>query len=152
MSDFNAKLLWTRKTTSFQYDTYDRNHDVTFGSGLQIVCSAAPEFKGDATKVNPEEALLGSIMSCHMLTFLAIASKKLFTVDQYEDNGSAILSKNAKGMLFVSEARINPRITFSGEKQPTPEQLRVMHEKSHHNCFIANSILTKIYINDQAFD
>jgi organic hydroperoxide reductase OsmC/OhrA len=152
MSDFSAELSWMRKTTSFDYDSYDRNHDLAYGSGLKIVSSAAPEFKGDGTKVNPEEALLGSIMSCHMLTFLAIASKKHFTVDQYEDSGTAILSKNSKGMLFVSEARLNPRITFSDEKKPSPEQLRVMHEKSHHNCFIANSVLTKIYINGETFD
>ena len=78
--------------------------------------------------------------------------KKHFTVDRYEDSGTAILSKNEKGRLFVSEARIHPRITFSGEKQPTPEQLRVIHEKSHHNCFIANSVLTKIYISGEAFE
>jgi organic hydroperoxide reductase OsmC/OhrA len=152
MSDFNAKLSWTRKTPGFDYESYDRNHELAYGSGLKIVSSAAPEFKGDGSKVNPEEALLGSIMSCHMLTFLAIAAKKRFIVDQYEDSGTAILSKNAKGILFVSEAKINPRINFSGENQPTPEQLRVMHEKSHLNCFIANSVLTKIYINGVAFD
>jgi organic hydroperoxide reductase OsmC/OhrA len=151
MSDFSAELSWTRKTPDFVYDSYDRNHDVTFGSGTKIESSAAPEYKGDGTKVNPEEALLGAIMSCHMLTFLAIASKKLFTVDRYEDSGTAILSKNARGLLFVSEARLAPRITFSGEKQPTPEQLKVMHEKSHHNCFIANTVLTKITVNGESF-
>jgi len=152
MSDFAAKLSWTRKTPDFDYNTYDRNHEIVYGSGWKVEFSAAPDFKGDETKVNPEEALLGAVMSCHMLTFLAIASKKRFTVESYEDSGTAVLEKNSKGMLFVSNTRLNPVIVFSGDKQPSSEELKVLHEKAHQNCFIANSILTKIFINGVSFE
>ena len=95
MSTHEASVLWARTTPDFLYDTYDRSHTVRYASGRTAEGSAAPDYKGDATRLNPEEALVGALSSCHMLTFLAICARKRLVVDRYECAAVGHLEKNA---------------------------------------------------------
>lgn len=146
MSDhnFTAKLRWQRTSADFAYDHYNRGHDVVVGSGVALSSSAAVAFKGDADRINPEEMLLAALSSCHMLTFLAIASKKRFVVDRYDDDATAVMEKNAEGKMAVTRATLRPTTVFSGEKQPTPAELEHMHHQAHEGCFIASSVKTVV--------
>ena len=100
-------------------------------------------FQGSAN-VDPEEAFVASLSSCHMLTFLAIAAKRKFLVDSYVDDAEGVLAENAVGRLAVTRVTLRPRVKFSGDKQPSREQLEKMHHRSHELCFIANSVLTEV--------
>src|SRR6478672_9362123 len=101
MSLHRANVLWSRAADAapFTYDSYSREHVVTFGGGAKLRASSAPEFKGDAALPNPEEALVGALSSCHMLTFLAICAKKGLGVERYDDEAEGHLEKNAEGRL-----------------------------------------------------
>src|SRR5690606_29068944 len=101
MSEHRARVAWRRATADFVYETYDRTHEVRFGSGQHVQGSAAAEYHGDPTKVDPEELFTGALASCHMLTFLAIASKSRLVVDAYEDEAVATLGRDDDGRLAV---------------------------------------------------
>ncbi|MGV3588024.1 MAG: OsmC family protein [Adhaeribacter sp.] len=146
MSEYKVNLLWSGDTTSFTYKTYSRTHTWTFGGGSTIEASAAPEYLGKAELVNPEEAFAASLASCHLLTFLALAAFQKFTVQRYEDEAVAVLGKNEKGKLAVMQVILRPKVTFSGDRQPTAEQLEQLHHKAHNDCFISNSVLTEVVV------
>lgn len=132
-------MRWASQGEPFTYDTYGRDHALTFGSGQSITASAAPEYKGSAGLTNPEELLVSALAGCHMLTFLAIAARKKLAVTAYEDDAVGLLDKNAEGRLAVTTVILRPRITFADGAVVTPESLAKMHELAHANCFIANS-------------
>jgi organic hydroperoxide reductase OsmC/OhrA len=146
MSEHKVALEWKRESTTFTYDTYNRDHLLTFDGGAQIPASAAPAYRGNPALVNPEDALVAALSSCHMLTFLAVAAKRRFVVDQYSDQAVGFLEKNPKGQMAVTRVVLRPRITFSGTTLPTPEELAKLHEQAHHGCFIANSVTTEVTI------
>ena len=142
---FNVEINWKR-SNDFTYDTFSRDHTVKL-SGDQIVNnSAAPAFMGNAGATNPEELLASALSSCHMLTFLVIAAKSGYIVDSYFDQAIATLDKNSEGHLAITNIDLRPIIKFSGEKIPDVAQLKSIHEKAHHNCFIANSINSKVNV------
>lgn len=136
---FRTQLQWSRSTTDFKYETYNRNHKIRFEGGIEIAASSAPEFKGDSTLVNPEEQLVAALSSCHMLTFLAVACKKGFIVETYSDSSVGTMGKNSQGRLAITGVVLSPKITFTG-KSPSAEELAKLHDKSHESCFIANSV------------
>jgi organic hydroperoxide reductase OsmC/OhrA len=146
MSEHKANVQWARNEGEFNHESYNRDHTVTFENGTEIKASAALSFHGNPDCVDPEEALVGALSSCHMLTFLAIAAKKRLTVDSYEDDAVGILDKNADGRMAVTRATLRPRVAWGGDKTPTPEEIEKMHEKAHNACFIANSVLTEVTI------
>lgn len=146
MSTHNATISWTRRGVGFDYDTYNREHEWSFDSGQRLSASAAPAYKGSEECVDPEEAFAASIASCHMLTFLAIASKKRFVVERYTDNAVAYLEKNPEGLLAVTRVELHPKISFGGDKVPTAEEIERMHESAHRNCFIANSVKADVVV------
>ena len=146
MSSHTAKLAWRRRTPGFGYEEYDRRHSWSFDSGIELKASASPEFRGSPDCVDPEEALVAALASCHMLTFLAIASRKRLVVDAYEDEAVGWLEKNAEGKLAVTRVSLRPKIKFAGEP-PAPEELAKLHELSHQQCFLANSVRTAITID-----
>lgn len=143
---FHIDLNWKRTTEDFGYEKFNRNHSIVFSGNQLLKNSAAPEYLGDVDTANPEELLASALSSCHMLTFLAVASKSGYIVDSYADCAEAILDKNEEGRLAITIINLRPVIIFSGEKKPTEEQLKSLHEKAHRNCFIANSIKTKVNI------
>ena len=144
MSSYSIRLDWRRTTPDFDYKTFNRGHLWHLAGGRQTVQgSSAPEYSGDPEMSNPEEALLASLSSCHMLTFLAIAALKKLVVDSYEDEPLAELGKNEKGRTMVSHLTLRPKVTFGGAT-PDPEVVLELHRKAKENCFIGNSLLTPV--------
>lgn len=144
MSQHTAAVRWTRTTADFEYDTYDRNHEIRYGSGGAVPASAAPAFKGDPARMNPEEAFVGALSSCHMLTFLAIAARKRLVVESYEDDATGELDKNAAGKLAMTKVVLRPRVRFASEVDAAT--LEKMHATAHANCFIASSVTTEVVV------
>jgi organic hydroperoxide reductase OsmC/OhrA len=149
--EYRATIRWTRgEDESFSDNRYSRGHVWSFDGGIEVPGSASPSVvplplsREDA--VDPEEAFVAAVSSCHMLTFLSIAAKKRFVIDRYEDKALGVMTKNGNGKLFVSKVTLDPAIEFSGEKLPSPEQIADMHHLAHKECFIANSVLTEIVV------
>ena len=146
MSEHKVKITWENKNEDFSYRAYDRTHLVEFEEGKSFVGSAAPEYMGDNKFINPEEELGAALSSCHMMTFLFIASKKKLVVERYEDDGFAVLEKNEAGKMAVTKMILRPKVTFRDGVVVSKEELMELHEKAHDGCFIANSVLTQIII------
>jgi organic hydroperoxide reductase OsmC/OhrA len=146
MSEHKATVKWARDGVDFGYKNYRRDHIWLFDNGIELPASAAPAYLGDPKRVDPESAFVAAISSCHMLTFLALASNKGFVVDSYEDNAVGFLEKNANGKLAVTRVELHPKIAFSGDAKPTQADLDWLHDKAHRECFIANSVTTKISV------
>lgn len=145
MSEHIATIDWKRTSASFAYDEYNREHEWRFGSGITVKASAAPAFLGDGASVDPEEAFVAAVSSCHMLTFLALCARKRIVVDAYEDAAVGTLAENEAGKLAVTEVQLTPRITFA-DNPPDEATLARLHERAHQACFIANSVNTSIRI------
>ncbi len=146
MHEYRATTSWRRTSADFTYETYNRAHEVTFGGGEVVAWSAAPEFKGDANRVNPEEAYVASLSTCHMLTFLAVAARKRFTVDSYVDEAVGVMEKGAQGKYWVSRVTLRPKVAFSGDRQPSPQEISELHHAAHENCFVANSVKSAVTV------
>lgn len=145
MSAHRASVRWKREGADFTYEGYSRDHLWTSGGGTSVAASAAPEYRGSAALMNPEEALVAALSSCHMLTFLAIAARDRLVVDGYEDEAEGFLEKNADGRLAITRVILRPRITFGGEA-PSAEILERLHQRAHRGCFIASSVKTEVSI------
>ncbi len=146
MSEYHVTVAWQRESKDFSYESYNRNHVWRVGKNTEVEASAAPEYRGDGERLDPEEALVGSLSSCHMLTFLAIAARKRFGVESYEDEAVGIMEKNEHGKLWVARVILRPRIRFMDGVSVTYEQLEQMHHHSHLECFIANSVKTVVTV------
>ena len=149
MSEHRATIEWRRETPDFAYETYNRDHDWRFDAGVTVRASANPAYLGSEKCVDPEEAFVASLSSCHMLTFLALAARKQYVVDAYKDKAVGVLDKDTAGHLAMTRVTLRPQVTFSGEKVPGPEELRQLHERAHHACFIANSVKTEVVVEPQ---
>jgi organic hydroperoxide reductase OsmC/OhrA len=148
MSEHCAKISWKRTTEDFAYENYSRDHEWRFESGSSIAASAAPEFSGNPKRVDPEEALVASLSSCHMLTFLALAARKRLVVDSYLDDAVGIMEKNEDGKLAITRVELRPRVEF-GEPVPSGDVIERMHHKAHDHCFIANSVKTQVSVKSE---
>ena len=146
MSEHKVYISWKNEGEDFSYKTYDRSHLWKFEGGTIIQASAAPDYLGKSELVNPEEAFAASLASCHMLTFLAIASMKKYMVASYEDNAVATLGKNEKLKVAVTTVYLRPNIIFKGENIPEKTTIDEMHHRAHQECFISNSVLTEIIV------
>lgn len=146
MSEHKVTLRWERGGAEFSYQKYPRDHTWSFDCGHSMTASAAPAYLGNPANVDPEEAFVAALSSCHMLTFLAAACKQKFILDEYADEAVGQMEKNAEGQLAITRVTLKPRLKFSGEKQPTAEELEKLHHFAHENCFIANSVKTEVTI------
>jgi organic hydroperoxide reductase OsmC/OhrA len=152
MSEHRATIEWAGGAAAgdFVKLRFTREHRWTFDGGASVVASAAPSVVpapwSNPHGVDPEEAFVASIASCHMLTFLFVAAKAGFAVATYRDDAVGIMAKNAAGKAWVSKVTLSPRISYAGDKQPTAEELAVLHHAAHDGCFIANSVKTEIVI------
>lgn len=144
MSEHRATLRWNRGDKEFGYRDYSRDHDWTFPNGQVVRASAAPKYLGSDNCVDPEEAYVASLASCHMLTFLAVASMQGYVVDSYTDEAVGKLAPGENKKMVVKTVTLHPQTTFSGDKQPSRSDLEQLHHKAHEECFIANSVLTEI--------
>ena len=151
MSEYSAKIVWKRQPEeAFSDNKYSRGHSWKFDGGAVVAASSAPSIVpapySVEANVDPEEAFIASLSSCHMLFFLAIARKRGFVIDQYIDNPTGIMEKDAEGKISITKVTLRPQVTFSGDKQPTMEKLEQMHHQAHEQCFIANSVKTQVVI------
>ena len=146
MSEHRVLVSWQRDGQEFDAASYSRNHVWKFPNGVEVPASAAADYKGDPSRVDPEAAYAASLSSCHMLTFLFLAARKGFVIEHYEDDAVALLAKNEEGKMAVTEVKLSPKIEFSGDSLPSEADLDQLHHAAHENCFIANSVKTKISI------
>ena len=143
MTDYVAEVIWQRGEQVFLGNRYSRKHLLRFDGGLEVAGSV-PLPMSDANAVDPEEAFVASLASCHMLWFLSIAAKRRFCVDDYRDNASGLMQANAAGKLFIAQVTLRPAVSFSGERLPSREQIEHMHHQAHEECFIANSVKSEV--------
>ncbi|HEY2801323.1 MAG TPA: OsmC family protein [Chthoniobacterales bacterium] len=146
MSEHKMTLTWKRATPDFEYKTYNRDHKWSFDGGHEMEASANPAYLGNEKLVDPEEAFVAALSSCHMLTFLAVACKKKFLLDEYVDEAVGHMEKNAEGKLAITKVELHPKLKFSGDNQPGEKDLEEMHHFAHENCFIANSVKTEVTV------
>ncbi len=148
MTPYIAQILWLRGEQNFLDNRYSRKHLLRFDGGVEVPGSSSPHVvplpMSDAAAVDPEEAFVASLASCHMLWFLSIAGNRRFRVDRYFDAASGIMEKNAAGKFVMSVVTLRPDVRFSGEVLPTREQIDEMHQQAHEECFIANSVKTEV--------
>jgi organic hydroperoxide reductase OsmC/OhrA len=147
MSTYTATVSWSRNGEAFTDNKYSRGHEWSFDGGLTLRASSSPYVVprfSDPKGVDPEEAFVASLSSCHMLTFLFLAAVKKFIVDSYVDEAIGMLAKNAKGKLAMTEVILRPKVVFSGENRPGAEALNELHHRAHEGCFIANSVTTHV--------
>jgi organic hydroperoxide reductase OsmC/OhrA len=149
MSEYFAKINWVKGNDEIYIDNkYSRGHEWIFDGGLTVQASSSPHVVplpySIEANVDPEEAFVATLSSCHMLFFLSIAAKRKYIVDSYVDNAVGVMEKDNEGKISMTKVTLKPHIQFSGDKIPTIEQLEKMHHKSHEQCFIANSVKTKV--------
>jgi organic hydroperoxide reductase OsmC/OhrA len=148
MSSYTATIAWRRGSAPFVDDRYSRAHTWTFDGGVEVPASSSPSVvplpwsKPDA--VDPEEAFVASLSSCHMLWFLSIAARARFCVDSYVDAAVGIMARNAEGKYAMTLVTLRPQVAFAGERRPSQDEIDAMHHKAHAECFIANSVKTEV--------
>lgn len=146
MGNHLISIYWKRNGQDFNYETYDRTYTIKFSGGENIQASNPKEYFGNTELPNPEEMLVSALSGCYMQTFLAIACKYGYTIDSYTDDAIGITEKNEHGKTSVTEVALHPKVKFSGSKFPDDNAINKMREKAHENCFISNSINSRIKI------
>jgi organic hydroperoxide reductase OsmC/OhrA len=148
MTPFTTQTLWQRGEQNFLDNRYSRKHVLRFDGGAEVAGSSSPHVVrlpySDATAVDPEEMFVASLSSCHMLWFLSIAVERQFCVDRYFDAASGVMEKNETGKLVVSVVTLRPDVAFSGVRLPTRAEIKAMHHSAHDECFLANSVKTRV--------
>lgn len=150
MSEHHAIIRWHHTSGEFTRGTYSRAHSWKFDGGQTVPASPSPavvrEPLSDPSAVDPEEAFVAALASCHMLTFLHLASKAGFDVQSYEDDAFGTMAKNERRIPWVNRVTLRPRIVYAPDKSPTPEQEAELHHRAHEGCFIANSVKTEVHV------
>ena len=148
MSEYKTEVLWTRDGAAFIDNRYSRAHRWLFDGGIEVPASASPTVVplplSIATAVDPEEAFVVSLSSCHMLWFLSVAAKRGFVVDSYRDQAVGVMAKDSSGKLAMTRVTLRPEADFAGKKRPTADDLVAMHHEAHEQCFIASSVKTDV--------
>ncbi len=145
---YSATIAWDRNGAVFTDNRYSRGHLWTFDGGVEIAASASPQivplpFSAEAA-VDPEEAFIASLASCHMLWFLSIAAEQGYVVDRYTDHAVGVMGRNSDGQLAITAVTLYPHVRFAGERVPSAQEHAAMHARAHHECFIANSVKTEV--------
>jgi organic hydroperoxide reductase OsmC/OhrA len=148
MAQYSAEVLWQRDGQHFLDNRYSRHHLLRFDGGVEVAGSSSPHVvplpMSDAAAVDPEEAFVASLSSCHMLWFLSIAAQRRFCVDRYLDSAVGVMAKNDQGKMAMTVVTLRPAVTFSGEHLPTRVQIEALHHAAHEACYIANSVTSEI--------
>jgi organic hydroperoxide reductase OsmC/OhrA len=148
MSRYSATIAWDKGDARFVDGRYSRAHAWEFDGGAVVRASSAPGVVpvpySDASAVDPEEAFVASLASCHMLWFLSIAAKRGFCIHTYRDNAEGTLAPDARGKLCIQTVTLRPHVVFAPAKAPSEEIVRELHEQAHRECFIANSVTTRL--------
>ena len=151
MSEHRATIQWSTEASAadFVKGRYSREHTWQFDGGVTLPASSSPSVVpapwSSASAVDPEEAYVASLSSCHMLTFLYVAMKAGFAVTSYRDEAIGTMTKVPGGTPWVSRVVLSPVIVYA-DKQPTAEELAKLHHAAHDGCFIAASVKTEVVI------
>ena len=144
MSEHKSVVVWSREGAVFTDNRYSRGHRWLFDGGVEVPASSSPLVvplpMSVSAAVDPEEAFVASLSSCHMLWFLSIAAKRGFVVDRYRDEASGVVSKDALGKLAITSVTLRPEAHFGGDRTPTRDDLIALHHEAHENCFLARSV------------
>jgi len=147
---YEARISWKRNGAKFTDARYSRGHEWSFDGGVRLPASSSPSSVpvpySVVEAVDPEEALVASASSCHMLTFLFVAAKRGFVVESYVDEAFGVMEKNAEGKLAITRITLRPAIEFSSSRPPTAEELEALHHAAHEECYIASSLKTEVVI------
>jgi organic hydroperoxide reductase OsmC/OhrA len=141
MAEHRIALKWFKGDVPFTYESYPRNHTIAFKEGAPVMFSAAPAYRGDPAKGDPEDLLVAALSSCHMLSFLAICAKKRITVEAYDDEAVGVL-ENDGGKLWMTRVTLRPKVRADA----SAETLAEIHHLAHQACFIANSVKTEVTV------
>ncbi len=147
MSEYRTEVIWQRGGQDFLDNRYSRQHVWRFDGGAEVLASSSPQVVpvpySDSMGVDPEEAFVASLASCHMLWFLSIAARRGFRVDGYHDRASGLMERDERGRLAITVVTLRPEVRFEGPA-PDAELLDAMHHEAHESCFIANSVRTEV--------
>ena len=151
MSTYAATIRWSRSGEGdFAKGRYSRAHEWAFDGGAVVPASASPDNvppgTADEAGVDPEEAFIAAISSCHMLFFVDYARRDGFVVDSYVDEAVGVMEKISDGKIAVTRVTLRPRVAFSGDKQPSADEISRLHHRAHEDCFIANSVKTDVTV------
>ena len=150
MHRYEATISWARNGAKFSDNRYSRVHEWSFDGGVKVAASSSPTVVpapySVVEAVDPEEALVASASSCHMLWFLSLAARRSFIVESYLDEAFGVIEKNADGKLAFSRITLRPKVQFSADRSPTAEELESLHHAAHDECFIANSLKCEIVV------
>ncbi len=150
MSRYTATVRWNRGDQDFLSLQYSRAHEWEFDGGAVVAASSSPHVVPEPwsvrENVDPEEAFVAALSSCHMLFFLSLAAKRRFVVDAYRDTATGIMAADSAGKMAMTRVILNPTVSFSGRKLPSDEELRKLHQLAHAHCFIANSVKTEVVV------
>ncbi len=145
MSDLSISLEWNLQEDELKPDVFSKNHKIEINDNF-FNAGSAPEYGGRENEINPEQSLAAAISSCHMMTFLALASKMRWPVKSYKDKAHAFLGKNTKGKMCVNKIELNPQIFFDKDFSVSKEDMDKMQDRSHRYCFVANSLSDDVEI------
>jgi len=148
MAEYTATITWSRGNDDFLDKRYHRAHTWQFDGGATVAASSSPHVVSlpysDAAAVDPEEAYVAALSSCHMLWFMDIASRAGFRLNSYTDAAVGTMAKNAQGQLVVTHVLLKPITRFDAAHAPSAEVLNDLHHRAHASCFLANSVKTQI--------
>jgi organic hydroperoxide reductase OsmC/OhrA len=149
MAEYTAEIRWQRGTQPFLDKRYSRRHTIRFDGGLEIPGSSSPHVVplpySDAAAVDPEEALVAALSSCHMLWFLSLAAERGYRIDTYVDRAAGAMTRDARGKFWMSRVTLRPVVRFDAAAAPSAGEFASMHEIAHDECFIANSVKTAVH-------
>jgi len=148
MSSHTVTIRWLRGDQQFTDNRFSRGHTWIFDGGVEVQASSSPHVVplpcSQANAVDPEEAFVASLSSCHMLWFLFIAAKRGFCIDSYIDDAVGVMGRNALGKLSMTRVTLRPSVAFGGNRLPAKSDIESMHHEAHAECFIANSVKTDV--------
>ncbi|HQX47128.1 MAG TPA: OsmC family protein [Steroidobacteraceae bacterium] len=150
MAEYVVHVAWERGGAAFVDNRYSRGHVWRFDGGVEVPGSSSPHVvplpHSVEAAVDPEEAFVASLSSCHMLWFLSIAAARGFVVDRYADEAGGVLGKDAAGRMAMTRVTLRPAVQFGGEQRPAADDIAAMHHEAHEKCFIANSVRTDVRV------
>jgi organic hydroperoxide reductase OsmC/OhrA len=156
MSTYTATIAWQRDGQPFTDRRYRRQHQWRFDGGAVVAASSSPQVvplpMSDAAGVDPEEAFVASLSSCHLLWFLDIACRAGWVVDAYQDDASGLLATNEEGRLAMTVVTLRPLVRFAGARQPDAAEIARLHHAAHAACFIVNSVRTDVRCEPQIIE
>lgn len=148
MAEYTAKVSWRRDGAVFLDNRYSRRHRWSFDGGLEVPASSSPHVVrvplSDASAVDPEEAYVAALSSCHMLFFLSMAAERGFLVDAYDDDAVGVMSRDGAGKMAMTRVTLRPQVAFAGDRRPSQAEFEALHHDAHEACFIASSVKSEV--------